>query len=120
MAKTARSFDLTLTPPRRGAVLFRWLCDEIRAAILAGRLKRGTRLPATRQLAQHYRMSRGTVVTAFEQLHAEGYLEGQTGAGTRVNTLLPEDLLHAKRLITGAIGKPESQPLLSEYAQRLK
>src|SRR5215469_17751342 len=79
MVKTSFSFDLALTPPKRGAVLFRWLCDEIRSAILDGRLKRGTRLPATRQLARHYRLSRGTVVTAFEQLHAEGYLEGQTG-----------------------------------------
>jgi len=120
MAKTARSFDLALTPPKRGAVLFRWLCDEIRSAILDGRLKRGTRLPATRQLARQYRLSRGTVVTAFEQLHTEGYLEGQTGAGTRVNTLLPEDLLHAKRPIAGALRKPESQPILSEYARRLK
>jgi len=119
MAKAALSFDLALTPPKPGAVLFRWLCDEIRAAILDGRLKRGMRLPATRELAQRYRLSRGTVVTAFEQLHAEGYLEGEVGAGTRVNTLLPEDLLHAKRPPDGASHKLESRPILSEYARRL-
>jgi GntR family transcriptional regulator/MocR family aminotransferase len=119
MAKTALSFDLALTPPKPGAVLFRWLCDEIRAAILDGRLRRGMRLPATRELARRYGVSRGTVVTAFEQLHSEGYLEGEVGAGTRVNTLLPEDLLQAKRPFYGAFRKPKSQPILSEYARRL-
>jgi GntR family transcriptional regulator/MocR family aminotransferase len=119
MAKSALSFDLALNPPKSGAVLYRWLCDEIRAAILDGRLRRGMRLPATRELAQRYRLSRGTVVTAFEQLHAEGYLEGQIGAGTRVNTLLPEDLLQAKHPLGGALRKVKFQPILSEYAWRL-
>lgn len=103
MTKTAMCFDLALAAPKPGAVLFRWLCDEIRAAILDGRLKRGTRLPSTRELARRYGLSRGTVVSAFEQLHAEGYLEGGVGAGTQVNSLLPEDLLHAKR-VTGIVG----------------
>ena len=35
-----------------GVTLTRWLCDEIRGAILSGKLKRGWALPATRQLAQ--------------------------------------------------------------------
>ena len=119
MAKTAISLDLALAAPKPGTVLFRWLCEEIRAAILDGRLKRGTRLPSTRDLARRYRVSRGTVVTAFEQLHSEGYLEGAVGAGTQVNTLLPEDLLHAKRTTTGEVGAVRSRPVLSEYARRL-
>ena len=120
MGKTAISFDLALAAPKPGAVLFRWLCDEIRKAILDGRLKRGTRLPSTRELARRYGLSRGTVVSAFEQLHAEGYLEGAVGAGTQVNTLLPDDLLHAKHA-TGKVGPiRESRPVLSEYARRLK
>ena len=120
MAKAAISFDLALAAPRPGAVLFRWLCDEIRTAILDGRLKRGARLPSTRELARRYGLSRGTVVTAFEQLHSEGYLEGAVGAGTQVNTLLPEDLLHAKR-VTGKAGQVrKSQPVFSEYGRRLR
>ena len=99
--------------------MFQWVYDEIRSAILDGRLRRGMRLPSTRELARRYRVSRGTVVTAFEQLHAEGYLEGNVGAGTYVNTLLPEDFLHAKRgagILDGARKFPTS---LSQYAQRL-
>jgi GntR family transcriptional regulator/MocR family aminotransferase len=64
-------------------------------------------------------VSRGTVVTAFEQLHAEGYLESSVGAGTYVNTMLPEDLLHAKRDIGTVIGAGKVEPSLSQFAQRL-
>ena len=56
----------------------------LRAAIRAGRLAPGARLPATRVLAQDLGVSRRLVVEAFEQLRAEGYLEGRTGAGTFV------------------------------------
>jgi len=119
MAKTAVCLDLALTAPKPGTVLFRWLCDEIRVAILDGRLKRGTRLTSTRDLARRYSLSRGTVDTAFEQLHSEGYPEGAVGAGTQVSTLLPEDLLHAKRTTGKVSPTRNSRPILSEYARRL-
>ena len=45
----------------------------------------GSRLPATRDLASAYRLSRSTIVTAFEQLESEGYVEGRTGSGTYVS-----------------------------------
>lgn len=71
------------------------------------------RLPSTRELARRCGLSRGTVVAAFEQLHSEGYVEGEVGSGTRVNTLLPEDLLHAKPTPARVGGAKKSQPLLS-------
>jgi GntR family transcriptional regulator / MocR family aminotransferase len=77
-------------PPGNGA-LWQWLYEEIRGAILDGRLRRATRVPATRAIAQRYGVSRGTVVTAFEQLTAEGYLDGRVGDGTYVSVRLPDD-----------------------------
>jgi GntR family transcriptional regulator/MocR family aminotransferase len=119
MAKRTTSFDFVVSSSPQGTALFQWLYDEVRSAILDGRLKRGMRLPSTRELALRYGVSRGTVVAAFEQLQSEGYLEGKVGAGTHVNTLLPEDLLHAK----GSSKRPETQktyvPCLSQYARRL-
>jgi GntR family transcriptional regulator/MocR family aminotransferase len=56
----------------------------LRAAIRAGRLAPGSRLPASRVLARDLAVSRRLVVEAYEQLRAEGYLEGRTGAGTYV------------------------------------
>lgn len=69
---------------------YRWLSASLRAVILEGRLRPGTRLPSTRELAAQHKLSRGTIVTAFEQLRSEGYLEGTIGSGTYVTKVLPE------------------------------
>ena len=68
----------------------RQLYEGIRDAILAGRLVSGTRLPSTRTLAHDVGCSRNTVMTAFEQLAAEGYLESRVGAGTTVAGPAPD------------------------------
>ncbi len=82
---------------RTGMSLQIQIFDQVRDAILAGRLAPGTRLPASRTLATELGVSRNTVLAAFERLYAEGYTEGQTGSGTRVSKVLPEELLSARR-----------------------
>jgi len=64
--------------------------DALRDAILRGRVRAGTRLPATRELASQLGVARGTVVVAYEQLTAEGYLRGAGSAGTFVVETLPD------------------------------
>src|SRR5437588_3015641 len=56
----------------------------LRAAARSGRLRAGTRLPATRVLAADLGVSRRLVVDAYAQLLAEGYLTARRGAGTFV------------------------------------
>jgi GntR family transcriptional regulator/MocR family aminotransferase len=56
----------------------------LREAIRGGRLPAGSRLPSTRALALDLGLARGTVVEAYAQLVAEGYLEARHGSGTRV------------------------------------
>ena len=58
------------------------LYDELRRLILSGQLAPATRLPSTRVLARDLSISRNTVLGAFEQVLAEGYLASRTGAGT--------------------------------------
>jgi GntR family transcriptional regulator/MocR family aminotransferase len=70
--------------------LHRQIYDGYREAILDGRLRPGQRLPATRVLAQELRVSRIPVVTGFEQLVAEGYVESRVGAGSFVSSELPD------------------------------
>jgi GntR family transcriptional regulator/MocR family aminotransferase len=70
--------------PRRSQSLFRQIYEELRSAILEGRLKPGARLPSTRTLSEDLGVSRNTVLEAFEQLYAEGFLETRVGSGTRV------------------------------------
>ena len=61
------------------------LADSIRQLATSGQLRPGDHLPSTRALAQRLEISRGTVVTAYEQLTAEGYLLAAHGSGTRLN-----------------------------------
>jgi len=72
-----------------GAPLYRQLTDWFRQAILDGRLKAGQRLPSTRGLAKELGISRIPVLSAYEQLLAEGFLESKQGAGTCVARSLP-------------------------------
>ena len=60
------------------------LCDALRALVLSGTLGGGARLPSTRELARELGISRTLVLEAFEQLEAEGYIEGRKGAGSFV------------------------------------
>lgn len=67
-----------------GGGLARQLYQVLRERILDGRLPGGTRLPASRDLSQLLGISRNTVTRAFDQLYAEGYVEGRIGDGTYV------------------------------------
>ncbi|HEY2270604.1 MAG TPA: PLP-dependent aminotransferase family protein [Streptosporangiaceae bacterium] len=76
---------LQLSPenaPSRG--LTGWLADAIRTAIMDGRLRAGTPLPATRLLAGDLGVSRGLVVEVYQRLADEGLVSGRPGTGTRV------------------------------------
>src|SRR5205823_7459675 len=118
MRKHSSALSLNLRDPAPGVHLYRWFYEELRAAILAGRLPPGARLPATRDLAAQYGLSRPTIVTAFEQLRSEGYVEGKVGSGTYVSETLPDDFLQAPQ--ARAAGKrPRRKVVLSEYARRL-
>jgi len=88
-------------------------------AILDGRLRPGSRLPATRDLARAYGLSRATIVAAFDQLKAEGYVEGKAGSGTYVSQVLPDQLL-AVRGPRSEKRLPHRPVSLSEYARRLQ
>ncbi|TDE37172.1 PLP-dependent aminotransferase family protein [Nonomuraea mesophila] len=72
---------------RRGrGVLGRSLESALRDGVRSGRLPPGTRLPGSRSLAADLGVSRGTVVQAYTQLIAEGWLTGAPGSGTSVAT----------------------------------
>jgi GntR family transcriptional regulator/MocR family aminotransferase len=58
---------------------------QLRGAIRDGRLRRGDRLPPTRELARRLNVSRTTVTIAYERLMGEGFLIARVGAGTFVS-----------------------------------
>lgn len=89
--------DLAITLEQRSATpLHKQLYDELRRAILTGRLKPGERVPSTRTLSQSLGVSRTTVTQSYEQLLSEGYLRASTGSGTFVGCQLPDELLKTR------------------------
>ncbi|HTD62620.1 MAG TPA: PLP-dependent aminotransferase family protein [Gemmatimonadaceae bacterium] len=117
MPKRSTTLALTLPPRPPAAPATQWLYGAIRAEILEGRLRPGARLPASRDLARQYGLSRGTIVSAFAQLSSEGYVDGTIGSGTRVSEVLPDDLL-----LTGPsepVQKARPRRVLSSYGRRV-
>jgi GntR family transcriptional regulator/MocR family aminotransferase len=60
------------------------LLRALKSSVLAGRYAAGAKLPATRVLASDLGLSRNTVLAAYEQLRAEGFIEGRVGSGCYV------------------------------------
>jgi GntR family transcriptional regulator/MocR family aminotransferase len=83
--------DLHLHFDRAAGRLAGQIAAELRAAIRSGRLAAGSRVPSSRDLARDLGVSRGVVVTAYEQLIAEGFLTARRGDGTRVAPLATPD-----------------------------
>ena len=66
------------------------LATQLSGFIQTGNLKKGERLPGSRALAAALRLHRKTVVNAYEELTAQGWLESRSGSGTYVTRHLPE------------------------------
>lgn len=75
------------------APAYQQLYEQIRELILSGRLAPGDRLPSTRRYAGELGLSRTTLVSAYDQLQSEGYLDTRRGAGVFVARFSPEHLL---------------------------
>lgn len=111
--------DLAITLDRHSSLpLHQQLYEELRQAILSGRLLPRQKAPSTRLLAKSLGISRTTVTQSYEQLLSEGYLETIAGSGTYVCAQLPDDLLHSDSMAV----EPNSTPLpiqLSHYGDCL-
>jgi DNA-binding transcriptional MocR family regulator len=70
-----------------GEPLYLQIRDQIRDLILAGDLPPGTRLPPERELAARLGVNRTTVSNAYDELAADGLVEGHVGRGTIVSAL---------------------------------
>src|SRR6185503_750486 len=85
----------TVTLPIRidadsGHTLQQQLYSSIRGSIVEGRFGADGRLPSTRSLSAELGISRTTVLLAFEQLHAEGYIVPRRGSGNYIARALPD------------------------------
>ena len=56
---------------KSGASLYEQLYEQLKQQILSGNMVAGQRLPATRELASEYQLSRNTVINAYQQLEVD-------------------------------------------------
>lgn len=83
--------------PRADKPLYAQIVDGLVTEIRAGRLTSGDRLPGTRTLANHLGVHRNTVIAAFDELVAEGWLRTHAGSSTRVAEELPAEVARSSR-----------------------
>ncbi len=107
--RTSRAAPLGIVlDGRQAATLHRQISEQIRHAILQRRLAPGTRLPSSRLMAAELGCARGTVLTAIDQLIAEGYLVSRTASAVSVAADLPDEMLVAP----APSGQPSAPPAL--------
>jgi len=76
--------------PRSPTPLYAQIATRLRLAVAAGELSPGDALPSVRQLASRLRVNPATVVQAYRDLEAEGFVEMRQGAGTFVRDVQPD------------------------------
>lgn len=81
--------------------------NQLREAILSGKLAAGTRLMPTRSLAKDLGIARNTVIQVYEQLTAEGYLESLEGSGTYTANIGQLPKPHNRSFITDTIHRKQ-------------
>ncbi|WP_341319554.1 PLP-dependent aminotransferase family protein [Paraburkholderia sp. IMGN_8] len=104
---------------RAAGHLGRQLAQALRDAVRRGDLKPGEVLPSTRTLAASLHVARGTVIEAFEQLIAEGFLQSHPGADTRVaQSLTPPADARGRSSSVETAPLPERARLFAQVARQ--
>lgn len=93
------------------------LYEALRSLILSNRLRSGQRLPPSRIIAKELKVSRTTVILAFEHLLTEGYIEGKAGSGTFISEHIPERFFQSKKLSKSGLYKPSASRPISRRGQ---
>ncbi|GAB4050964.1 aminotransferase-like domain-containing protein [Spirosoma litoris] len=83
--KSLIQIDKSLATP-----VFLQLSDQLSQLIRKGTLAPGYRLPGSRQLAELLSLNRQTIVAAYDEGLAQGWLESRSGSGTYVAAHVPE------------------------------
>lgn len=108
---------------RRGEPLALQIARQVEEAIASGLVAPGAQLPSTRALARALRISRNTVLTAYDELKARGLIRGRQGAGMRVTAAARVKGFDVRRVVREAqypsrtigVGDPDGNPIRIAY-----
>ena len=103
----------------RASRLYEQIVQQIEESILSGALKPGDQLPAERELAHRFGVSRTAVREAVKCLCEKGLLEAFSGKGTFVTNSTSQAIRQSLDLMT-RIGQPEGLAHLVELRRILE
>lgn len=83
---------------RKDKTLYEFLYNSLKRDILNGRLAQGSKLPSKRALAKDNQISVRTVMNAYEQLLAEGFIVSEEKRGYFVAKVYEDDIRSIKRM----------------------
>lgn len=112
--------DIPLTLVIAKGAAYAQIRNQIQALVSSGKLPPGTRLPPVRILAQQLKVNRLTVLRAYHDLEAMGYLSLEVGCGTFVPDRIPDAFLDAPRKMTPRGGDAGVLPALLRSLSRDK
>ncbi len=110
---------LALTDFHPGLPQQRRLYEAAKAAIHQHKLGAGNKLPSSRELARDLCIARNTVIAAFEQLAAEGYVTSTLGSGTFVADIQTLTPVGTKTTASAASSKAAVAPPLSARGRQI-
>src|SRR5713101_7154824 len=103
----------------RTSRLYEQIIEQIEGSILSGELKAGDQLPAERELAQKFGVSRTAVREAVKALREKGLVEAYSGRGTFITNGTSQAIRQSLDLMM-KIGQPDGGVHLSELRQMLE
>lgn len=117
-----RSWDLNLHIIKSsGVVVYLQIAQQIIDEIQRGRLAPSTAMPGTRELAEQLNVNRKTIVMAYDELIAQGWLISESRRGTFVSAKLPHFSPRSQPSIDLKQRVNESaEPLLAKFATTLE
>lgn len=86
-----------MVDPTSDRARYRQIADDLREAILSGRLPHGARVPSEERLCQEHGVSRTTVRKAIDVLKGEGLVEVRAPRGTFVRNAPPTETVQLRR-----------------------
>jgi GntR family transcriptional repressor for pyruvate dehydrogenase complex len=101
------------------ARIYEQIVQQIEQSIRKGALKPGDQLPAERELAEQFGVSRTAVREAVRALHEKGLVEAHAGRGTFITSAMPQSLRKSVDRILN-VGQPEGAASLAEVREMLE
>jgi GntR family transcriptional regulator len=99
---------------RSGTAVYAQLVQQVKQAVLTGRLLAGDRLPTAREVAERNGINPNTVLRAYRDLEVAGLVEPRQGSGTFVRDTLPRppiDVADLRAELAGWFGRARAAGL---------